>query len=605
MNQVPSVIGTHRDAYDAGVEPMRGFDELHLREYLLVLKRRRLTVFAVVFLLVAASLAWTLLQTPRYRSTADVLLASSLAEVIFEPDSADGRTATADRSRVQTEIKVMESRSVRDAVGEELGFTPKVSINERGETDVVAISATHRDPDRAAIVAQTYAEVFVQTRRETRVNELLEAVSQIQTQVDDLNTQLGEVQAPLTVLDDQIAITPIGDELDALRDQRTQLATTINQQVLGLQSRLNAFNGQLDQLQLAHNITETGGAQIVSAAVPSSSPVNQHPIQTTALALVVGLALGIVLARVRDHFDDRIKVREDIALLGDLPVLAVIPKVPGWRDEGTAELVSVTQPSSPTSEAYRVLRTSLSFLALDRPLGIVHVTSANPSEGKSATIANLAISFSKLGRRVVVVDCDLRRPRVHEFFGLTNEVGLSDVLLGDVTLADAVQLVRGQPRLAVVTAGPPTANPSELLAFYRMPEVLEALAAEADVVLVDGPPVLVVTDSLILAGLADATVVIARAGTSKRRELARALDSLQQIEAPLVGVVLNDATEDETAGGGRGYYAYAYAPATRRGGLLRPRRSATPDDDVDDDIRADVPTSARELDPVDVAPPAG
>jgi polysaccharide biosynthesis transport protein len=577
---------------------MHGVDELHLRQHLQVLKRRRLTILVVVTLVVVTALAWSLLQTAQYRSTAEVLLANSLTETIFAPDSADGRSTSVDRSRVQTEIEVMQSRSVRDAVAAELGYTPKVSIKGRGDTQVVAISATDKVPDRAAEEAQTYAEVFVQTRRETRVNELLEAVTQIQTQVDDLNRQITDAQAPVVALDAQIATTAPGDALDALRDQREDLASTINQQVVGLQSRLNAYNGQLDQLALASSITQTGGAQIVSEAVPGETPVNQRPVRTLALAVVLGLLIGIVLAFVRDRFDDRIKTREDLEpLLGDLPVLAVIPKVPGWRDEAKTQVISITHPNSLSSEAYRVLRTSLAFLALDRPVGIVHVTSANPAEGKSATIANLAISFTKLGRRVIVVDCDLRRPRVHQFFDIPNTVGLSDVLLGDAPLADAIRTVESQPRLAVVTAGAPSSNPSELLAFYRASEVLEALAAEADVVLLDGPPVLPVTDSLILARLADVTLLVARAGIATRRTVTSALDSLAQIDAPLVGVVLNDAT-DHDGGGGQGYYANAYAPSQPRRGFLGRRKTPEPQGES---ARDPVPSDSRAA--VDLSPP--
>ncbi len=382
-----------------------------------------------------------------------------------------------------------------------------------------------------------------------------------------------------------------------MQDERDQVSPRINQQVIGLQSRLNAYNGQLDQLQLAASITQTGGAQIVSPAVTNESPVNQKPVQNLVLALLLGVVAGVILAGIRDHFDDRIKSRSDLEpLLGDLPVLATIPRVGGWRDRGRAELVSISHPTSLTSEAYRVLRTALTFLAGDGPLGIVHITSARPVEGKSTTVSNLAISFSKLGRRVVVVDCDLRRPRVHDFFDLPNKVGLSDILLGEVSVAEAVQRVPNHPRLAVVTAGRVSSNPSELLAFYRSSEVLDGLAAEADIVLLDGPPLLPVTDSLILAGLADATVLVTRSGLSKRSDFSRAVDALRQVEAPLVGAVLNDVTSDDDAGSG-GYYAHAYGPRPSRGRRWRGRRS----EGASDGARS-APTDAAE--PADVAPPS-
>ena len=455
------------------MEPLGSSDELHLREYAAVLWRRRLIVLGVLVPLVVASLAWSLLQAPAYRSTAEILLANSLGETIFNPDSSDARSTSAARSRVHTEIEVMKSRSVRDAVAKELGFVPKVSITERGETDVVAIAATRRRPADASRIAQTYAEVFVETRRKQRIDELLAASEQVQTQVDQIRKQITDLQAPILALDAQIVARPPGAAQDSLRDQRQQLATSVSQQVAGLQSRLDSYNGQLDQLRLAANITRTGGAQIVSAAVPNDSPVNRKPVRTTAIAFLLGTVFGVTLAFLRERLDDRVKGRNDLEpLLGELPVLALVPPVPGWREVESAELISVTHPSSVCAEAYRVMRTAISFLALDRPVDILHVTSASSGEGKTTTVANLAISFSQLGRRVVVVDCDLRRPRTHEFFGLRNEVGLSDVIIGDVSLAQAVQRVPGKARLAVLTAGQPTPNPAELLAFHRTHDIL-------------------------------------------------------------------------------------------------------------------------------------
>ncbi len=164
---------------------MHAQDELHLREYLEVLKRRRLLLTVTIASFLIAALVWTLVLTPLYRSTAEVLLADSLSESILQPESGGGGSANASRSRVQTEIRVMESRSVRDAVEKVLGFTPKVSIKERGDSDVVGVSATNADPERAAKVAQTYAEVYVDTRRQTRIDQLLEAGTRVQTQIDD------------------------------------------------------------------------------------------------------------------------------------------------------------------------------------------------------------------------------------------------------------------------------------------------------------------------------------------------------------------------------------------------------------------------------------
>jgi non-specific protein-tyrosine kinase len=214
----------------------------------------------------------------------------------------------------------------------------------------------------------------------------------------------------------------------------------------------------------------------------------------------------------------------------------------------------VEAPTSSASEAYRSLRTAIGFIGLDKPLRVIQVTSPSAAEGKTTTIANLAVALANVGKKVVVVDCDLRRPRIHTFFGIPNEVGFTSVLLGEVPLANAAQAV-GRRHLMLLASGQLPPNPSELLSSTRTAQVLATLQAEADVVLVDSPPVLPVTDSAVLSAHVDATLLVIRAGVTTRRQLTRAVEVLEQVAAPLVGTVLNGVTADE----GYGYtYNYGY-----------------------------------------------
>jgi capsular exopolysaccharide synthesis family protein len=159
---------------------------------------------------------------------------------------------------------------------------------------------------------------------------------------------------------------------------------------------------------------------------------------------------------------------------------------------------------------------------------------------------------------VIVVCCDLRRPRIHEFFGLTNTIGFTSVLLGELPLSAAMQAVPGQPRLALMASGPPPPNPSELLASRRTGEVLLALKSECDVVLVDSPPVLPVTDAIVLSRTVDATILVGTAGRTTKKEYHRAVELLQQVEAPLIGSVLNGVDSDDLYGYGYGYGYYGF-----------------------------------------------
>jgi capsular exopolysaccharide synthesis family protein len=186
----------------------------------------------------------------------------------------------------------------------------------------------------------------------------------------------------------------------------------------------------------------------------------------------------------------------------------------------------------------------------------LQVTSANAREGKTTTLANLAVALARSGQSVVVVCCDLRRPRVHEFFGLDNEIGFTSVLLGKVPLARAVQDVPAQTRLSLLASGPLPPNPSELLSSKRTVEVLGSLQAEFDIVLIDSPPVLPVTDALVLSGRVDATLLIGVAGATTRKEATRAVELLRQVDAPLVGSVLNGVDVEGGYGYNDQYYRY-------------------------------------------------
>jgi capsular exopolysaccharide synthesis family protein len=227
----------------------------------------------------------------------------------------------------------------------------------------------------------------------------------------------------------------------------------------------------------------------------------------------------------------------------------------------------MAQPRSHAAEAYRTVRTSIEFLSLDHPITSVQVTSALAAEGKTTTLSNLAVTFAKGGQRVIVLCCDLRRPRVHEFFGLDNRIGFTSVLFGESPLQEAIQDVPsdGLP-LRLVASGPLPPNPAELLSSNRAASVIEALHERCDLLLIDSPPVLPVTDALVLAGLVDGVLLVGDSGATTKRSLGRAVELLRQVDAPLVGGVLNGVGARTEYGYqyGKDYYAYHAEPAGKR-----------------------------------------
>jgi capsular exopolysaccharide synthesis family protein len=248
-------------------------------------------------------------------------------------------------------------------------------------------------------------------------------------------------------------------------------------------------------------------------------------------------------------------------------VLGLIPEVAGWKNEDVPQLITRSAPNSSTAEAYRSLRTSIQFVGIDRPLRIVQVTSPNAQEGKTTTLSNLAVVLAQAGQRVVMVCCDLRRPRLHHFFDKDNAVGFTSVLLGQSSLADAVQpAIPGQDHLWLLASGPPPPNPSELLASPLSGEILRTLASEFDLVLVDCPPVLPVTDAAVLAAHVDATVLVSIAGITTGKQLERAIEVLGQVNAGLIGTVLNGVADRTAYGYSYRYGGYGYGPGVDTAG---------------------------------------
>jgi non-specific protein-tyrosine kinase len=215
------------------------------------------------------------------------------------------------------------------------------------------------------------------------------------------------------------------------------------------------------------------------------------------------------------------------------------------------ELVAVSEPRSPISEAYRTLRTNLDFASLDQALKTLVVTSAGVGEGKSTTLANLAVVSAQAGRKVVLVDADLRRPTLHTIFGLDNDTGLTTLMVDESALASPPLRTTGIDGLTVLTSGPLPPNPADLLGSRRMEEVIAAVAQGSDQVFFDTPPAVAVTDAAVLATKVDGVLLVVSAGKTRREYARTAVQRLEQINARLVGTVL---TNVQIGTGFQGYY---------------------------------------------------
>jgi non-specific protein-tyrosine kinase len=211
----------------------------------------------------------------------------------------------------------------------------------------------------------------------------------------------------------------------------------------------------------------------------------------------------------------------------------------------------LSDPRSPVAEAYRSLRTNLEFSSLDEPLRTMVVTSPAPEAGKSTTLANLAVTLAQAGKQVILVDCDLRRPSLHDIFGVPNATGLTSVILDDITSTPPLRET-GVAGLRLLTSGPLPPNPAELLGSRRMAGLIQTLREQADMVLFDAPPVIAVTDAAILASQVDGVLLVLNAGVTRREHAQRARAALDKVNARLVGTVLNNVKLDTSL---YGYYS--------------------------------------------------
>jgi capsular exopolysaccharide synthesis family protein len=209
-------------------------------------------------------------------------------------------------------------------------------------------------------------------------------------------------------------------------------------------------------------------------------------------------------------------------------------------------LVTITDPRSPFSEAYRTLRTNLSFYSLDHPLRTLVVTSPAPNEGKSTTVANLAVTMAQSGRRTILVDCDLRRPTLHELFDLPISPGLTNLVLEEVT--DPPLQQTGIENLWLLTSGPTPPNPADMLGTHRVDQVISSLLTKADFILFDAPPVMAASDAAILGAKSDGVLLVIRAGKTRRDQSQRAKELLQRAKVRVVGVALTNAPKDSVMG---------------------------------------------------------
>lgn len=511
---------------------------MELREYWLILRRWLWLVILGTLLAAVAAYVVSRNTEPVYQST-----------VTMRVDPSTGRLTNEYAGLLVAEqlagtySQQMKMRPVMAATLEELGLqgqmTPAqlgglVSVSPVRDTQLIRLSVEHTDSELAAGIANKVAAVFIRQNQQFEQGRYAASKQSLSEELSKTRLDLENTQAAidlLTIPEDQF-------ELDALN--------------LILSSQRAAYANMLsnyEELRIAE-ASESSNVLVVEQAVPSYGPIRPRTMQNTMLAAAVGAMLAVGVIFLVEYLDDTVKTPDDVSATAGLSTLGAIAQFEG---KVAQRLITLISPRSPISEAFRALRTNIQFAAVDGPLSSMMITSPGPGEGKSTVISNLAVVMAQAGRRVILVDADLRRPKQHRFFELPNGQGLTTALLDLRTPAIEHVQTTGVPGLRVMTSGPIPPNPAELLGSQRQADLLAELAGEANIVMLDTPPVLTVTDALVLAPLTGGVMLVVEVGATRRDGLQKAMEALSHSGGRVLGVALNQLSARRS-----GYYYYQY-----------------------------------------------
>ena len=404
--------------------------------------------------------------------------------------------------------------------------------------------------------------------------------------VEELDSEIAAVQADIKVEVNRVAEKYKKDYQAALEREKLLRASLENQKneenelnessieysllKRDVESNRQLYEGLLQKLKEAGVMTglRSSNVRIVDPASPPTAPSTPNIPRNLMMSLLVGLAGGVSLAFILESRDNTVHSLEQAQMITALPSLAFIPLAssPGRSllrtprlSRTTAASATALQPKSQMAEAYRALRTSILLSRTGQSAKVLMVTSALPQEGKTTTSVNLAIVLAQHDARVLLIEADMRRASISQVFGLEQpDVGLSTVLGRNTPIEAAIQPIPGIPNLSLLPAGPVPVNPAVLLGSSRMKDLLVNLKSRFDYVIIDTPPALSVTDSVLLSSLADAGLLVVRSGVTSKAALRRVCDVLAHVDARMMGVVLNaaDAVESDRYYYGDRYHSY-------------------------------------------------
>jgi non-specific protein-tyrosine kinase len=429
----------------------------------------------------------------------------------------------------------------------------------------------------ARAVADETAAVFIRQNDATQRSRFADSRRNLDTQMASLTKDIESTTTTLEAYKKGQAGAELTEE--ARQAEIIRLQSILAQYQNSYAGILRSYEAlRLAEAQMVNTVT------VMEPAELPRSPVGPRTSTNTLLAAAVGLALAVGIAFLIEYLDDTLKTPTDIQSVLSLPTLGSIARINPAKSLADT-LIVAAHPKSHIAEAYRVLRTNIEFSSVDKPARTLMITSSSPTEGKSTTVANLGIAMAEAGKRVILVDSDLRRPVQHKLFEVNNAVGLTTLLMAHAPEVDEFLTPTAVNNLRLLTCGPIPPNPAELLGSQRMAAVIQRLQEHADVVLFDSPPALAVTDAAVLGAQVDGVLLIVDAGVTRRGEAERAKETLEQVGVHLLGVVINRL---KVGRHGYGYYYYYYSSGGEREHRKR-RRQHSPKPGWLEQLRARLP----------------
>jgi len=543
---------------------------LELKDYINVIINRRWIIAGTVAAVLALTLIFTFLQAPVYQSKVEILsevssasesvLGSFFTSALFDPD----RYIQTQTEIIKTDIMALavesalqiqyEENEMLRQEGEDV-YIPEeiptsselasmVEVQQLERTNIFDIIITNTDPLLSRDVAQAYAEEYIASRQLAAIREISEARREVWNRIQEVEEEINQ----------------------ATEQAKQYTAGEVPTEILNeAQRAVNLWVSLYEKyitLRIAESL-EQRGLEIVQPAKPGAK-TSPRPTRNAILAIFLGLILGVGLAFLVEYLDDTLHTREDFEKYYDTSIIGEIPHI-AEESLPLNHIIYFEMPQHPAVEGYRTLRTNLQFLNLEGKTRTILFTSAGPEEGKSTVMVNLGAALSEMGKKVLLIEADLRKPVLDRYFKVSHGKGISGVLAGNVPLEEAVQPT-GYNNLYVMVAGVKPPNPAELVASEAMRSVLDNVKRFADFVLVDSPPVLAASDSMALAPMVDGVIIMAGYSKAVRDDARRTRELLRKVEARILGLVINNISPSTRYGY---YHYYYYSPQPEEEGGKR------------------------------------